>query len=182
MSAGVQLKTWVPKETKGRFATLAHHQGLSESAMLKRLVELMLKTASAGVVPTLANEGSPATDLRITVRLPQDDFTLLRDRAAARGIAASTYLAVLTRAHLRNLAPLPKAEYLALKRTLSELGDLARRLGPGAWAEPQDRRSVLSREEARAILRVCEGLRDHVRSLLLANLKSWDQGYAEPSG
>ena len=178
MSDGVQLKTWVPKETKARFADVARQQGLSESAMLKRLVDLMLQTARAGLVPTAGGE-VPATDLRITVRLPADDHALLRERSMARGTAPSTYLAVLARSHLRNLAPLPKAEYLALKRTIAELGGLARRLGSAASAEGEDRRTGLSREDARAILKVCEGLRDHVRTLLQANLKSWKQGYAE---
>ncbi len=180
MSDGVQLKTWVTKETKGRFAAVARHQGLSDSAMLKRLVDLMLQTASAGLVPSIAGGSSPATDLRVSVRLPKDDHALLSERSAARGIAPSTYLAVLARAHLRNLTPLPKVEYLALKQTVSELGNLARRLGSEAWAEGPDRRGSLSREDARAILRVCEGLRDHVRGLLQANLKSWKQGYVEP--
>jgi hypothetical protein len=179
MSDGVQLKTWVPKETKARFADVARQQGVSESAMLKRLVDLMLQTASVGMTPTTGSEGPMATDLRITVRLPADDHALLRERSTARGTAPSTYLAVLARSHLRNLAPLPKAEYLALKRTIAELGGFARRLGSAAWAEGEDRRSGLSREDARAILKVCEGLRDHVRALLQANLKSWKQGYVE---
>ena len=180
MSDGVQLKTWVTKETKGRFAAIARHQGLSESAMLKRLVDLMLQTASVGTPPTVTSERSSASDLRITVRLPKDDHALLRERSAARGTAPSTYLAVLARAHLRSLAPLPKAEYLALKRTLSDLGSLARQLGSAARAEGPEPRTGLSREDARAIIRVCEGLRDHVRALLQANLRSWKQGYVEP--
>jgi hypothetical protein len=179
MSDGIQLKTWVTRETKARFAAVARHQGLSESAMLKRLVDLMLQTAGAGMTPTVVSEGMGSTDLRITVRLPNDDHALLRERAMARGTAPSTYLAVLARSHLRGLAPLPKAEYLALKKTIAELGGLARRLGSAAWAEGEDRRSGLSREDARAILRVCEGLRDHVRALLQANLNSWKQGYVE---
>ena len=43
---------------------------------------------------------------------------LLRERAAARGMAAATYVSVLTRAHLRGLAPLPKAEWLALEKSV----------------------------------------------------------------
>jgi hypothetical protein len=35
------------------------------------------------------------------------------------------------------------------------------------------------REDLRALLRVCEGLRDHVKDLLLVNLASWKQGYSE---
>ena len=147
--------------------------------MLKRLVDLMLQTAGAGTTPTVASENPAATDLRITVRLPKDDHALLLERSMARGTAPSTYLAVLARSHLRSLAPLPKAEYLALKKTIAELGGLARGLGSAAWAD-EGRRSGLSREDARAILKVCTGLRDHVRALLLANLKSWKQGYGEP--
>ena len=52
------------------------------------------------------------------IRLRPDDQILLRDRAAARGMPPATYVSVLTRAHLRSLAPLPKEELLALKRTL----------------------------------------------------------------
>ena len=47
MSDCTQLKTWISIETKERFAAVARHQGLSESAMLKRLVDLVLKTAGA---------------------------------------------------------------------------------------------------------------------------------------
>jgi hypothetical protein len=35
------------------------------------------------------------------------------------------------------------------------------------------------REDLRALLRVCEGLRDHVKNLLRVNLASWKQGYSE---
>jgi hypothetical protein len=41
MSDGTHLTTWVMRETKDRFAAVARHQGLSDSALLKRLVELM---------------------------------------------------------------------------------------------------------------------------------------------
>ena len=49
MSDGTQLKTWVTRDTKERFAAVARHQGLSDSALLKRLVDLMLQTAAGGV-------------------------------------------------------------------------------------------------------------------------------------
>ena len=47
MSDGTHLTTWVTRETKERFAAVARHQGLSDSALLKRLVDLMLQSASA---------------------------------------------------------------------------------------------------------------------------------------
>ena len=178
MSDGTQLKTWVARDTKERFAAVARHQGLSDSALLKRLVDLMLHTAGAAATVPVA--GRVARDLRLTVRLHPADRLLLRERAAARGMPAATYVAVLTRAHLRALAPLPKEELLALKRTVSELGSIGRNLNVIAHAANRGERvTAPNREELRMILKVCEGLRDHVRILLAANLKSWEQGYGE---
>jgi hypothetical protein len=171
MSDGTHLATWVTRETKTRFAAVARHQGLSDSALLKRLVDLMLQMASTREVGLSALSDRTARESRLTVRLRADDQVLLRERAAARGMPAATYVSVLTRAHLRGLAPLPKAELLALKRAVSELGDLARRLESAGT----------SREDARAVLRVCEALRDHVKGLIRANLNSWRQGHAEPN-
>jgi hypothetical protein len=108
---------------------------------------------------------------------------LLRERAAARGMPSATYLAVLTRAHLRGLAPLPKAELIALKRTVSELGDLGRNLNQIAHAANKGERVPgPGRDDVKAMLRVCEALRDHVKGLIRANLKSWEQGHAERNG
>ena len=44
-----------------------------------------------------------------------------------------------------------------------------------------ERVAGLTRDDMRAILKVCEGLRDHVKGLLSANIKSWSQGYADPN-
>jgi hypothetical protein len=181
MSDGTQLKTWVTRETKERFAAVARHHGLSKSALLKRLVDLMLRStdpASYDVSITADSEVTRST--RLTVRLRPDDETLLRARAAARDMAPATYLSVLTRAHLRSLAPLPKEELLALKRSVSELGSVGRNLNQIARAANQgDRVAGPGREELRVMLRICESLRDHVTGLVAANLRSWERGYAD---
>lgn len=183
MSDSTQLKTWVTCDTKERFAVVARRQGLSDSALLKRLVDLMLVTAGAGETVTVPAASRPTRDSRLTVRLHPADQSLLRERAAARGMPAATYVSVLTRAHLRALAPLPKEELLALKRTVAELGSIGRNLNQIAHAANRGERVTgPHRDELRAILKVCEGLRDHVRSLLTANLKSWEQGYGERAG
>ena len=178
MSDAVHLTTWVNRETKTRFASVARHQGVSDSALLKRLINTMLQAGSADGV---AAEGPAGRVSRLSIRLRPDDQILLRERAAARGMPVATYVSVLTRAHLRSLSPLPKGELLALKRAVSELGSIGRNLNQIARAANQgERAGGPSREDLRAILRVCEGLRDHVKGLLSANLKSWEQGYAEP--
>jgi hypothetical protein len=179
MSDCTQLKTWVNRETKTRFETIARHQGVSDSALLKRLIDTMLQAGNAA--NGAATDGRAVRVSRFSIRLRPDDQILLRERAAARGMPTATYVSVLTRAHLRSLSPLPKEELLALRRTVSELGSIGRNLNQIARAANQgERGSGPSREDLRAILRVCEGLRDHVKRLLSANIKSWEQGYAEP--
>jgi hypothetical protein len=84
-SEGTHLTTWVTRETKERFAAVARHQGLSDSALLKRPVELMLQSASAAELPALAAADRTSRDSRLTVRIRPDDQLLLRERAAARG-------------------------------------------------------------------------------------------------
>ena len=92
MSDGTHLTTWVTRETKERFAAVARHQGLSDSGLLKRLVELMLQGASAAEVGTPGDAGRVSRDSRLTVRIRPDDQLLLRELAAARGMAAATYV------------------------------------------------------------------------------------------
>jgi hypothetical protein len=179
MSDGTHLTAWVNRETKTRFAAVARNQGLSDSACLKRLIETMLQAGN--VANGVATDGRAGRVSRFSIRLRPDDQILLRERAAARGMPTATYVSVLTRAHLRSLSPLPKEELLVLRRTVSELGSIGRNLNQIARAVNQgERASGPSREDFRAILRVCEGLRDHVKRLLSANIKSWEQGYAEP--
>jgi len=95
MNDGMQLKTWVTRDTKERFASVARHQSLSDSALLKRLVELMLQTASGGVTASLPAITKPLRGARLTVRLHPVDQLLLSERAAARGMPAATYVSVL---------------------------------------------------------------------------------------
>ena len=94
-------------------------------------------------------------------------------------MAPATYVSVLTRAHLRLLAPLPKDELLALKRAIGELGSIGRNLNQIAHAANQGQFVTNpGRNDLEAMLHACEALRDGVKGLLKANLKSWGQGSA----
>jgi hypothetical protein len=172
----------VSSETKAQLRALAARQQVSESGLLKRFVELMLQSCDATVVAPAARAGLQITRAtRFMIRLRPDDQMLLKERAAARGMPPATYVAALTRAHLRALSPLPKEELLSLKRTVSELGSVGRNLNQIARAANQGERITSpGREEVKAMLRVCEALRLHVKGLLLANIRSWEQGYADP--
>jgi hypothetical protein len=180
VAVSTHLSTWVSAETKQRFASAAARQGLSESALLKRLIEQMLAIGAGDVEAPPAPE--PLRDARVTIRLVADDQALLRERAAARTMPAATYVSSLVRAHLRQVAPLPDRELAALRATVNQLGAVGRNLNTMTRLLHHDSRQAgPGREEARLMLRICEALRDHVRALIKANLVSWEVGHAEQS-
>jgi hypothetical protein len=146
--------------------------------MLRRLVELVLLKADLAPIISETPIGVRARrGARLMIRLRAEDQILLRDRAAARGLPAATYVSVLTRAHLRSLTPLPQEELRALKRTLAELGSIGRNLNQIARAANQGQLVTSpGRDDLTAMLRVCGTLRDSLKRVLLANLKSWERG------
>jgi predicted DNA binding CopG/RHH family protein len=178
-NGNTRLSTWLSVDAKARFSAAAARQDLSESALLKRLVEQMLSVTpnEANSKPSIQWEPRGA---RLTVRLVPEDRLLLRARAAARGMPTATYVSSLVRAHLRALAPLPREELAELRHSIAELSAVGRSLNQIARALNQDARvAVPGRNEALAMIRVAEGLRDHFRALLKANLESWQRGHAE---
>lgn len=181
MGGSTHLSTWVSEDTKQRFAAVAQYEGLSESALLKRMVGLMLQSASVGLTSSSTEQVERVTrGARLTVRLPLGDQRLLRERATSRNMAAATYATTLIRAHLHSLVPVPKEELAALKRTVAELGAIGRNLNQIARAANQgERASGPSREDLRAVVRACEGLRDHVKALIKANVDSWESDHAK---
>ena len=172
------LSTWITAETKQRFRAIASKQGVSESALLKRLIEQLLALA-AGDDATVTSPPAELRDARLTIRLRADDRLLLCERAAARGMPVATYLSVLTRAHLRSLAPLPDQELVLMGRSVNELNAIGRNLNVIARAAQQGGLAgAVTREELRALLSACEALRDHVRALIRTNTLSWEAGHA----
>ena len=188
--AGV-LKTTVPLDTKARAKAIADRELLTEAAWLKRMVVREIRAAegassefreehAADGVRRRAIEarGSEVASKPIYVRLRRGDRLLLDARATARGMRPATYVSVLTRAHLRSLAPLPKEEYLALKRSIGELAAIGRNINQIAKAANAGGRVPATvREEFRAMLKICEALRVNTKSLLKANETSWSTGH-----
>ena len=173
----------VPADTKARLKALAARRRVSESALLKDLLEL---TLGGSVMPepdgaeAVVRTGQRA---RLYVRLRSDDQLLLRERAGARRMAPATYVSVLLRAHLRQLAPLPEEELRALNRVVADLGVIGRNLNQMARATHQAAPAAETRRQridVMSMIRVCEALRDHVKALLKANAASWRVGHVEP--
>ena len=176
------LKTRVTTETKQIVESIARQQQLTESAWLRRLITSTLQ--SAGAAPQDAVEAEASDEApraaRLMIRLIREDQLLLQARAAARGMPSATYISVVVRAHLRGVVPVPKDELQALRRATAELTVIGRNLNQLARAANQTGRVTgPSRDELRALLRACEGLRDHFRRLLDANVRSWEIGRAE---
>ena len=177
------LRTRVSPDIKRRVQQAASRQLITESIWLKRLVIQALSESRESVPDAIGSTiraDRDSRDARLCVRLRQDDRLLLHGRAAARGMAPATFVSVLVRSHLRGIAPVPREELLALKRSVAELGVIGRNLNQIARAANQGTKpDGPRREDLRAMLRVVEALRDHVKALLRANQLSWQQGHAE---
>jgi hypothetical protein len=178
MIADSLITARVTSEMKERFAAAARAQALSQSALLKRLVEAALLTATTRQ-PAVTETVEPVPiDGKITVRLRTDDLLLLRERAKARLMPTSTYVSFLIRSHLRALTPLPTAELVALKRSVAEISSIGRNLNQIARAVNQgERPNGPSKADLQALLRALMGLRVHIKALINVNLASWRSGY-----
>jgi hypothetical protein len=180
MAAPPFVAARVTPEMKTLLRVLAEREQITESALVRQLLEVMLRRSAAEGFPKLEALEKVSRDARLTVRLAPEDRILLSGRATARGMPSATYVSVLVRSHLRNLAPLPQEELLALKRSVAELGAIGRNLNQIAKAANQGAKPAgLGGEHLKAMLSVAEGLRDHVKALLRANQLSWKQGHAE---
>jgi hypothetical protein len=193
MVASEFVKARLSLELKQRVKGLSESQLLSESAWLKQLIVRELLTAErvGSSVPALAhsvadghrnqaNERRERCADRIYLRLRREDHLLLQARASARGLRCATYVSALTRCHLRRVTPLPRDEFLALKRSISELAAMGRNLNQIARvANESGRVPGSAREQFRAMLKLCEALREHTKALLKANEASWRSGDVE---
>jgi predicted DNA binding CopG/RHH family protein len=179
MAAEAFVQCRVTPEMKTLLRVLAEREQVTESALVRQLLEVTLRMSAKEGFPKLDTLETVSRDARLSIRLTPDDRILLCERASARGMPSATYVAVLVRSHLRNLTPLPKEELLALKRSVAELGTIGRNLNQIARAANQGGRPTgPGREDLKSMLRVAEGLRDHVKALLRANQTSWERGHA----
>jgi hypothetical protein len=193
MSCAEILKTTVPMDIKLQAKAIAERESLSEATWLKRLVLREIRACDGarsaegescrtdGVRrPARETCGPSGLGKPIMVRLRAEDRLLLDARAEARGLRPATYVSVMVRSHLRQLAPLPRDELLALKRSVGELASIGRNINQIAKAVNEGGRAPGSvREEFRAMLKICEALRDNTKALLKANLTSWEMGHAQ---
>jgi hypothetical protein len=145
---------------------------------LKRLVDSAVGSVGQSDAEVLNSPRRSLRGSRLCVRLHPDDQLLLRERAAARQMAAATYVSVLVRSHLRALSPLPKEELRVLKRSVAELSAIGRNLNQLVRLAHQQGKVVgLSREDVMTFLKVCTVMRIHIKDLIKANAHAWETGH-----
>ena len=185
MAAEAFIQCRVPQATKAALRAAAERQQITESALLKRMLQLLLHSADPVGDVAVAGGGAAADraarQARLYVRLTPDDRLLLQARSTARCLAPATYASVLLHAHLRALTPVPEAELRAIRQATRELAAIGRNLNQIARAAHQGGVGMgTSRENLFAMLKICEALRDHFRAYVSTNHSSWEFGNAAP--
>jgi len=181
MSASAFIGFRVTPEVKTLLQEVADRERVSTSAVARQLVETMLRSQVQAGLPSVEAIDPLSRDARLSIRIDVEDRMLLTSRAAARGMRSATYVSVLVRAHLRKMAPLPTAELVALKQSIAELRALGNNLNQMARVLHQGGQATPSVHEVMSMLKVAGALRDHFKALLIANMKSWEQGHADAS-
>ncbi len=168
----------VRADTKARFRALAAGYGLTESALLKTLIDRAIDVhpPAVGEEPLAVRQAARAE--RLYVRLYRDDRRLLAERAAARGMPSATYLAVLARAHLRHLNPLPEAERRLFAQGVATVSAIGRNLNQIARRVNQgEAPNGPSRQDLALFIKVCTTMVLNLKSILKINQESWQAGY-----
>jgi hypothetical protein len=178
MVADSLIAARVTADMKQSFTAMAHRQGVSESTLLKRLIEASLVSAGAHSTRVPEPVEPVCNGARVSMRLRADDLLLLRERARARQMPTGTYVSLLIRAHLRALTPLSTAELTALKASVAELGAMGRNLNQIARSLNRGEVDIsLSLADLQAVIKALWWVRHHTKALITANLESWKIGY-----
>jgi predicted DNA binding CopG/RHH family protein len=164
----------VTSETKALVRALATREGINESAFVKRLLHDALRASPLGDRMCRTLPPRITRQQRVNVRLAPEHRRLLDERAAARGVAVATYVALLVRTHVSGRASLPRSEYLLLRECVAELAAIGRNLNQIAKAiNSGGRVAPPGAGEVAAMRKAADALRDQIKELLKANESSW---------
>ena len=179
MAASPCIQCRIDPQLKLRLQAIAVERGLTESAVLKRLV-----ISAVGM--------APASDARVLAVKPMGralasmsgcGLAITRsfvNAPPAVDLASATYVSMLVRAHLRGVSPLPDRELAELRHAAGALGAVGRNLNQIARVAHQTGRvEGLTTADLRAMLMAFEKLRVHFKGLIEANIASWETGHAK---
>ena len=177
-SRGPSITARPTSAEKQRFAELAAHRGVSESALAVIAIRALLESngpPAGSATPQSARQ--TATD-RITIRLRPGDRRALNQRASQRGIRSSTYLAALVRAHIAASPPLTIDELTVLKRGVAVLAKLGRALSHTARCIAQGGPLPPDLQKELALTRtVVAAIEQRTHDLARSALITWESRY-----
>ena len=166
-------------EEKAQLASVASGFGLTEAALLKRLVDGAIDPGRLGGQP-FQEPPQGARLSKMLICLHPDVRNPLAERARARGLPAATYAAAVLRSHVLNLRPLPKVEMQAFEQGVVQLSIIGRNLNQLArMANAKGELELPGRHDLTLFIKVCTAMRDHFKSALRANKASWEVGYEQ---
>src|SRR5437879_11946426 len=113
MAAEAFIHCRVTPEMKSLVRMLAQRRQITESTLVKQLLEVVLQTATLTGLPVPAPPDKVNRDARLYLRLAPEAWRLLQERSRARGMASAAYVWHLARPHWRGAAPLPRPGYRA---------------------------------------------------------------------
>jgi hypothetical protein len=177
MSESARLKTSVPADQHAQFLALSEARGVSASKLLATLVWTAVKENPAAKIKRLAaaaSDGKTPAE-KYTVRLLGADAARLEERAQARGVTSSGYVAQVIRAHLRANPPMPYNEFQELKRVVNELAGIRAALGQIASGDGPAK--ILEQSLVATVTKLLPALkriREDVQNTLTINSKSWE--------
>ena len=164
---------------KERFAKLAASSGVSESALALIAIRALLESNGPLASTTEPESARQTATDRITIRLRPGDGRAINQRAAQRGMRASTYLAALVRAHVAASPPLTVDELAILKQGVAVLANLgrsmtyiARNAAQGGALTPELQK-LLSQTRA-----VVDSLERRTHDLARSALITWESRFA----
>jgi hypothetical protein len=180
MSADAFIQIRVTPEVKARLRALAEREHITESALVRQLLVAVLRVQEPVTNPKREEAESVQRDSRLYVRLRLQDQKLLKARALARGLPSATYVALLVRSHLHLVPPIPETELVAVKQSIVELRSIGRDLNIMARVMGRDGGGPQpGQREVLRLMKVGDALRDRIKALYVANIKSWETGDAE---
>lgn len=185
-SQSAVISTRLPSEVKAQFATLAAQFGLTESGLMAKLVDEVLRTntpvpAIASAAPGVQTEVTTDANIedRLTVRLRPGDRARAARRADARGMKTGSYLTLLVHNHVHSSDVLPPQELDEIKAVTAHLGALGRTLRTfGVPKSPEGEAISALVDLLEKVRRDVDSARRASADVVRRNLQSWESAHA----
>lgn len=172
------ITTRADSDLKQRFQKHAAAKGLKESELLQRLILAELGVAAPTSAPAPETPEDTALD-RMTFRLPGFLMQTVKERAMAKGMAPSRWVASLVQSNLRREPVMADSELAALNESNRELAAVGRNINQIAKAlnEAFHESDRVKLETLGVLAEAIKQTRAAIRALVRASQQAWN---AEP--